>query len=290
MSKHQKAIIYAILAALLYAISAPISKILLNEIHPALMASLLYWGAGIGLSGVVLIQRAFQGVPPKENRLTKNELPFIIGMILLDILAPILLMIGLNMTTAANASLLNNFEIVATSIIALFYFKEKISPRLWFAIFLVTLSSALLSFEDLNSFSFSIGSLFVILACTGWGLENNFTRVLSKKNPLQIVIMKGLGAGFGSLIIAVVAGDFSINFQYIVMALILGFLAYGLSITLYVRAQRDLGASRTSAYYAFSPFMGTAISLVLFRQIPTFTFLMALSIMLVGAYLVYSDH
>lgn len=290
MTKHQKAIVYAILAALLYAISSPVSKILLNEIHPALMASLLYLGAGIGLSGVVLIQRVFQGSPTKKNRLTKNEIPYIIGMIMLDILAPILLMIGLNLTTAANASLLNNFEIVATSIIALFYFKEKISPRLWFAIFLVTLSSALLSIEDLSSFSFSIGSLFVILACTCWGLENNFTRVLSKKNPLHIVIMKGFGAGFGSLIIAVVAGDFSINIHYMGLALLLGFLAYGLSITLYVRAQRDLGASRTSVYYAFAPFMGTAISLLLFKEIPTLTFTVALSIMLVGAYLVYSDH
>lgn len=290
MTKHQKAIVYAILAALLYAISSPVSKILLNEIHPALMASLLYLGAGIGLSGVVLIQRVFQGIPTKKNRLTKNEIPFIIGMIMLDILAPILLMIGLNLTTAANASLLNNFEIVATSIIALFYFKEKISPRVWFAIFLVTLSSALLSIEDLSSFSFSIGSLFVILACTCWGLENNFTRVLSKKNPLHIVIMKGFGAGFGSLIIAVVAGDFSINIHYMGLALLLGFLAYGLSITLYVRAQRDLGASRTSAYYAFAPFMGTAISLLLFKEIPTPSFIVALSIMLVGAYLVYSDH
>lgn len=290
MTKHQKAIVYAILAALLYAISSPVSKILLNEVHPALMASLLYLGAGIGLSGVVLIQRVFQGSPTKKNRLTKNEIPYIIGMIMLDILAPILLMIGLNLTTAANASLLNNFEIVATSIIALFYFKEKISPRVWFAIFLVTLSSALLSIEDLSSFSFSIGSLFVILACTCWGLENNFTRVLSKKNPLHIVIMKGFGAGFGSLIIAVVAGDFSINIQYMGWALLLGFLAYGLSITLYVRAQRDLGASRTSAYYAFAPFMGTAISLLLFKEIPTPSFIVALSIMLVGAYLVYSDH
>jgi len=289
MKKHQKAILYALLAALLYAISSPFSKMLLNKIHPALLASLLYLGAGIGLSGVAFIQRSYL-ISTQEKQLSKKEFPYILGMILLDILAPILMMIGLNLTTAANASLLNNFEIVATSIIALVFFKEKISPKLWLAIFLVTISSIILSIEDAHSFSFSLGSFFVVMACTCWGLENNFTRRLSSKNPLQIVIIKGFGAGFGSLLIAIMVGDLFVDHQYILIALLVGFLAYGLSIFFYVTAQRDLGASRTSAYYAFSPFLGTALSLLIFKQIPSIPFLVAFMIMLIGAYLVYSDH
>jgi drug/metabolite transporter (DMT)-like permease len=290
MNKHQKAILYALLAALLYAISSPLSKMLLNKIHPALLASLLYLGAGIGLSIIALIQRSFFKDNNQEKHLTKRELPYIFGMVLLDVLAPILMMIGLNLTTAANASLLNNFEIVATSIIALFFFKEKISSRLWFAIFLVTISSVILSIEDVSSFSFSLGSLFVLLACTCWGLENNFTRRLSSKNPLQIVIIKGFGAGFGSLLIATLVGDLFVDPQYMIMALVVGFLAYGLSIFFYVYAQRNLGASRTSAYYAFAPFLGTAISLIIFKQIPSVVFIGAFIVMLIGAYLVYQDN
>lgn len=289
MNKHQKAILYAVLAALLYAISSPISKILLTKISPVMMAALLYLGAGLGLSVVGVVQQNFSVHKSVEKPLSKKELPYIFGMIILDILAPILLMLGLSLTSAANASLLNNFEIVATTIIALFFFKEKISFKLWIAIFLVTFSSALLSIEDISSFSFSIGSIFVILACICWGLENNYTRVLSNKNPLQIVVLKGFGSGFGSLMIALVIGELSCNVQYIVFALILGFMAYGLSIFLYVYAQRELGASRTSAYYAFAPFMGTGISLVIFGEVPTVTFIIALSIMLLGAYMAYSD-
>jgi drug/metabolite transporter (DMT)-like permease len=289
MNKHQKAIFYALLAALLYAISSPLSKMLLNKIHPALLASLLYLGAGIGLSIIALIQRSFFKDNNQEKHLTKKELPFIVGMVLLDVLAPILMMIGLNLTTAANASLLNNFEIVATSIIALFFFKEKISSKLWFAIFLVTISSVILSIEDVSSFSFSLGSLFVLLASTSWGLENNFTRRLSSKNPLQIVIIKGFGAGFGSLLVSSLVGDHFVDPQYIFMALVVGFLAYGLSIFFYVYAQRNLGASRTSAYYAFAPFLGTAISLIIFKQIPSVIFIGAFMIMLIGAYLVYRE-
>lgn len=125
----KKGISFAILAAALYAINAPFSKILLDFMPPTLMAGLLYIGAGIGMVFIAFL-RKFQKNEIKELRLTKSELPYTFAMILLDIAAPICLMFGLNATTAANASLLNNFEIVATAIIALVVFKEKISPRL----------------------------------------------------------------------------------------------------------------------------------------------------------------
>ena len=177
ISKQKKAIFFALLAAVLYAINSPFSKLLLDKIPAKMMAAFLYLGAGIGLFIVGMIQRA-TGRREKELPLTKKELPYTVGMVVLDIAAPIFLMIGLTMTTAANASLLNNFEIVATSIIALVIFKETISKRLWLAIVLVTVSSIILSFEDMSSLSFSLGSIFVLLACVCWGFENNCTRML----------------------------------------------------------------------------------------------------------------
>ena len=121
-------IFLAVLAAALYAINSPLSKILLDYMPPTLMAGFLYIGAGLGMSVIALI-RKFGKTEKTEAKLTKSELPFTIAMILLDIAAPIFLLIGLSHTTAANASLLNNFEIVATALIALIVFKEKISPR-----------------------------------------------------------------------------------------------------------------------------------------------------------------
>ena len=164
------AIFWAILAAALYALNSPVSKLLLDQIPPTMMAALLYLGAGIGLTAVRLVQRGM-GKGTKEKPLTRKDLPFTIGMVALDIAAPIFLMIGLTMTTAANASLLNNFEIAATSVIALGIFKETISKRLWTAIAFVTVGSIVLSVEDASSFSFSFGSLFVLLACVCWGLD-----------------------------------------------------------------------------------------------------------------------
>jgi len=278
----------AILAAILFAISSPISKILLKEIPPTMMAALLYLGAGIGMSILWLIRRKF-GNAEEEKHLTKEELPYTIGMVLLDIAAPIFLMLGLRMTTAANVSLLNNFEIVATSMIALFIFKEVITKKLWFAIILITLSSMILSIDNISSFSFSYGSIFVLLACVCWGVENNCTRMLSVKDPLEIVIIKGLGSGFGSLLIASLLRESSNHIGFILIALFLGFVSYGLSIFFYVYAQRELGAAKTSAYYAIAPFIGVVFSFILFHQIPTIPFIIALTIMMIGTYYATTD-
>ena len=279
MRPNKKAVLYAVLAAALYAVNAPFSKLLLTKIPSAMMAGYLYLGAGLGM---LILEKA--GKSKQELPLTKKELPYTAAMVILDIAAPVFLMLGLTGCSAANASLLNNFEIVATSLIALMLFKETVSKRLWLAIFLVTVSSFLLSFEDMSSLKFSWGSTFVLLACVCWGFENNCTRSLSDKNPAQIVIIKGFGSGAGAILVALIAGERFGETIYIPLALLLGFVAYGLSIYFYVYAQRFLGAAKTSTYYAIAPFIGAAISLIIFKSPPSGTFIAALLIMAAGTY------
>ena len=278
----------AILAAALYALNSPLSKLMLEYVPPTLMAGFLYIGAGLGMGIVALVRRA-RRTAAAEEKLTRAELPYTIAMILLDIAAPICLMIGLNYESAANASLLNNFEIVATALIALMVFKEKISPRLWSGILFVTISCALLSLEDATTLRFSFGSLFILLACLCWGIENNCTRKLSSKDPLQIVLLKGIFSGLGSVIIGLCVGDRVYSLLAVAAVLCVGFVAYGLSIFFYVYAQRTLGAARTSAYYAVAPFIGTLLSLIIFRDMPPYTYFIALGLMLIGAWLCASD-
>ena len=281
-------IIWAILAAALYAISSPVSKILLLRAAPMMMAAFLYLGAGIGMFLLGIIRKNL-GKGISEHHLTRKDLPFTVGMIVLDIAAPILLMVGLNKTTAANASLLNNFEIVATSVIALLVFREAIKKRLWLAIGLITLSSLILSFEDVSSLHFSFGSLLVLLACVCRGFENNCTRMMYNIDPLEIVVIKGIGSGLGSLLIACAAGEPFPTLRYVPLILLLGFVSYGLSIFFYVYAQRNLGAAKTSAYYAVAPFIGVALSWGIFRETPSFSFLAALAIMIIGVYFTTTD-
>lgn len=283
-----KGVFLAILAAGLYAINSPFSKLLLNYMPSTLMAGFLYIGAGLGMIVIAFI-RKIRNVETNEYRLTKSELPFTIAMILLDIAAPICLLIGLDNTSSANASLLNNFEIVVTAIIALLIFKEQISLRLWFGIFFVTLSCLILSIADFSSFQLSYGSLFIILACVCWGFENNCTRKIASKDPLQIVLLKGIFSGLGSVIIGLLIGERIYSLWSVLAVLLVGFVAYGLSIFFYVYAQRMIGAARTSAYYAIAPFIGTILSLIIFREIPHYTYFIALVLMIIGAWLCSKD-
>ena len=280
------AIGYALAAALFYAVNVPCSKLLLVYIAPTLLAAFLYLGAGIGVGAMYLFHRKNE---KPEERLNRKDLPYTAGMVVLDIIAPILLMIGVNIGTSSNASLLGNFEIVATTVIALFLFKETVSKKLWAAIGFITISSIILSFGGGGDLQFSLGSLFVIGATVCWGLENNCTRSISEKSTHQIVTIKGFLSGAGSLIVAFVIGEKLPDIRYILLALILGFVAYGLSIFTYIRAQKTLGAAKTSAYYAVAPFMGVFLSFMLLHEALTASYVVALLVMIVGTVLVGYD-
>jgi drug/metabolite transporter (DMT)-like permease len=210
-------------------------------------------------------------------------------MIVLDIAAPILLMLGIRHGSPANASLLGNFEIVATTFVALCAFHEAVSWRLWTAIALITIASAMLSFDGADSLRLSIGSFFILLATVCWGFENNCTRRISSKSTYEIVILKGLFSGLGALAIAFACREPMPYAIHIFEALLLGFVAYGLSIFLYVRAQNTLGAAKTSAYYAISPFAGALLSFMLLGERLSWMFFAALVVMAAGTVLVVID-
>jgi drug/metabolite transporter (DMT)-like permease len=286
--KQRWAIFFAILAAVLYAISMPLSKILLQNVQPMMLAAFLYLGAGTGMMIFGLV-RSHIKLPDREEKLSRKDLPYTVAMVALDIIAPISLMFGLKTTAAANASLLNNFEIVATALIAMLLFHEKVSRRLWIAIVLVTIACILLTVDDTSSLSFSRGSLFVLFACVCWGLENNCTRCISNKDPMEIVIIKGFGSGLGALCIALSTGEWFPLCKYIPAIMLLGFVAYGLSIFFYTYAQRTIGAAMTSTFYAVTPFIGALLSFIILSEALTWIFVIALAIMLVGTYFAAFD-
>lgn len=285
MRRQKLGVLLAVLAAALYALNAPLSKLLLNACPATMMAALLYLGAGLGMTPVAIATRSRSRAEPFSRR----DLPYLAAMVALDSAAPILLMAGLARTEAANIALLNNFEIVATTLIAALLFRERVSRRLALGVGLVTLSSLLLSMGEAGSLRFSGGSLLALGACLCWGLENNCTRRLADKSPVIIVVIKGFGSGLGSLIIALAVGEAIPALPVILRTLPLGFVAYGLSICCYIFAQRFLGAAKTSAYYALAPFIGAGLSLAILREAPGMRFWAALLIMAWGAWVVTKD-
>ena len=227
-------ILSAVLAALLYALSTPFLKLTLKVVEPVFLAGLLYFGAGMGMLLMCIFTK-------ESTPFAKKQYPYVIGMILLDVLAPILLLYGLRYSVAENAALLNNFEIVATSVFAFFIFKEKISIRLRYAIVIITMASILLSIENLQtSLSFSFGSVLIMAATMVWGLENNFTRNLSDNSPIKITALKGIFSGLSSVMLAFIFNQITWDVSLILLSMLLGFITYGLSIMFYIYAQRRM--------------------------------------------------
>ncbi len=285
--KNLIAILMAVLAAALYAISTPVSKLMLQSVAPTMVAAFLYLGAGIGMGAMMFVRgRRSRGMT--EERLHRRDVPYAAAMVVLDIIAPILMMYGLKTCSAANTSLLNNFEIVATALIALLFFSEAVGRRLWIAIALVTVASILLSLDDGSigeALTFSRGSLLVLGATVCWGLENNCTRQIADRDPMQIVTIKGFGSGLGALAIAFSIGEHLPQWQHLAIILLLGYVAYGLSIYFYTYAQRTIGAAKTSTYYALAPFIGALLSIVMLGEPITLVFVIASVIMAAGCWI-----
>lgn len=283
-NKNLSAVISALVSAILFAVCVPGAKLLSNQVSSVIMGGLLYLGAGLGMFLTLFIKPC-----TSELSITKKEIPYTICMVILDISAIIFLMLGISKTIGANASLLGNFELAATSITAFLIFKEKISKNLFNAIILITLASIILTFEGYGSFNFNIGSVFVLLSCICWGLENNFTKLLSIKDTRQITIIKGIFSGLGGLIIAFIIGEVFPSIKYVLLTMILGFFSYGVSVCFYIYAQRFLGASKTGAIYSLAPYFGVCFSLIILREKPLLQFYMALIIMIIATWLVIRD-
>ena len=287
MNRKSIAVLLAFAAAVLYAINIPFSKILLNDVEPTMMASYLYLGAGLGIGALCLLTQKRKHVT--HEKFTAKDLPYVIGMIVLDILAPILLMFGLMDSASSSASLLNNFEIVCTAMIALLLFREAVSKRMWVAIILITVSGFVLSFEDIRTFTFSKGAVMVLAATLCWGFENNCTKNLTTKNTFHVVFLKGIFSGLGALIVAICLKEPFASIGYIALAMLLGFVAYGLSIYCYIKAQGVIGAAKTSAYYSVAPFVGTFLSCIIFREALSPSYFVSLALMIAGTVLVVAD-
>jgi drug/metabolite transporter (DMT)-like permease len=281
-------ILQALLAALFFGASAPISKLLLGDVPPVLMAAFLYLGSGTGISLIKLYQRltSRQG----EAGIKRPDVIWLAGAIISGgILAPIILMVSLKNTPASTASLLLNFEGVGTTLIALFFFHESISRRALAAIAAITLASIFLSTNFQSGFGFSLGALGILLACVLWGVDNNLTRNISAKDPLTIVAWKGLVAGTFSLILGLVLRQQIPALTTILSILLLGFISYGLSTMLFIYSMRGLGAARTSALYGTAPLAGVLLSIVIFKDPITLLFGIAAIMMVAGALLLANE-
>lgn len=280
----------ALSAALLFGVSAPVSKLLLKDFKPLQLAGILYLGSGVGLGLIKALQILIFKKQDDASRINGKDIKWLAGAVLCGgIIAPVLLMLGLSKTPASTASLLLNFEAVSTAVIAFLFFKERIGKKLWAAILCITIASIVLSLDLSGKWGFSVGSAGILLACALWGLDNNFTRKISYKDPYVIVMVKGLVSGAFSIGLSISLGYHLPGWDKMLAGLMLGFLTYGLSLFLFVLSLRRMGSSRTSAFFGLAPFLGTIISLILFQEFGNILFFISFPLMALGAYLLFND-
>jgi drug/metabolite transporter (DMT)-like permease len=280
----------ALLAAVLFGASAPLAKLLLGEVEPISLAAFLYLGSGIGVLLFKVLLRMNQSHTDNEAHVSRADAGWLAGAVLAGgVAAPILLLFSLRHTAASTASLLLNFEGTATTLIAVWVFKEPLSRPAIGAILGVTLASVLLSWDTSGQWGFSMGALGILGACVLWGMDNNLTRNISAKDPLVIVLVKGLGAGSFSLLLALGLEHTLPPLSIMLGALILGSLSYGLSIVLFIRAMRGLGAARTSVLFGTAPLVGVLVSFVMFQETLTPLFFVASPLMMAAALLLFRE-
>lgn len=260
--------VYALLAAVLFGASTPFAKLLLGEMSPAMLAGLLYLGSGIGLGAWLVLRKCSSDKSrSQEASLKKADVPWLSLAILTGgVIGPLLLMVGLARTTAATASLLLNLEGVLTACVAWFVFRENFDRRIAIGMAAIALGGVLLSWSGRPEAGVFIGPLAIAGACLCWAVDNNFTRKVAAADPIQIAAWKGSVAGVVNCGIGLWLGARMPSFTPMILAGVVGFLGYGLSLVFFILGLRHIGTARTGAYFSTAPFMGAALAIVLLRE------------------------
>lgn len=258
-------ITFALLAAVLFGASTPFAKLLIGEIDPWVLAGILYFGSGLGLFSILIIQ--FLRTKKWPVFPSRIDFQWLMGATFFGgVLGPVLLMTGLTTSTAASSSLLLNLEGVLTSVIAWIIFREHYDRRIVIGMLSIVLGGVILSWSPETSFGITKGSFFIMTACLCWAIDNNLTRRVSANDAVLITAIKSIVAGTTNLLLVIFLGKNFPNLLIISYGAALGFLGYGVSIVCFVLSLRSIGTSRTGAYFSVAPFAGAILSLLIFRN------------------------
>ncbi len=281
-----KGVIAALLAAVLFGASTPFAKLLLPHSTPMLMAGILYLGSGLGLALYSAARARSQHPRKQEAALTRKDVLWLTGAIAAGgVVGPLLLMGGLSTTPASSASLLLNLEGVLTALVAWFIFRENFDKRIALGMAFITSGGICLSWTGIPGNGLPWGFFAIIGACFAWATDNNLTRKISASDPVQIAMLKGLIAGTVNTSVALCLGAKLPSATGLLATGALGFLGYGVSLTLFVLALRHVGTARTGAYFSVAPFVGAIISILFFGDKLTIGFGVASILMGLGVWL-----
>ncbi len=279
-----KFMIAGLASAFLFGAATPASKALLGGIQAQALAGLLYLGAALGVLPVVIRERAFRW-PWRAGRRTSLLLT---GAIVLGgILGPVLLLLGLSAASSGSVSLWLNLEFVATVILGHFVFREHLTSRGWIAAGGTFIAAVLLVGGEGGGGV--LPAVLITSGCLCWGFDNHFTALIDGISPAQTTLWKGVAAGaFNLLMGGAVAGGAGLP-VVVLVALIVGAVSYGLSITLYITAAQGLGATRSQMIFSTAPFFGLLLSVTVLGEAFTGAQAMAAGLIVVSLMILFSE-
>jgi drug/metabolite transporter (DMT)-like permease len=284
-------VLFVLVAAFLFGSSAPMAKLALVGIAPITLASIIYLGSGGGMA-VYRLFRYFRGIAVEEPPLTRSSIPWVIGASFFGaVLATTSLTLSLRTVTAWEASVLLSFEAVATALVARVVSGERAGPRVWTALGCITLACIILAWRPDQMLGISIGAAGILFTCLCWGLDTSCSRQIAGRNPLEIVMYKGLFAGVITFAISRVIGEPLPGAGPAVVAAIIGMTGFGGLMTFcFLKGLRDLGPARTGSFFGINPVFGIIVGLVIFRDIPGLIFIPAAGLMLTGIAILLTEH
>jgi drug/metabolite transporter (DMT)-like permease len=290
-SESTRGAVFGLAAALLFGLSAPLAKLLLPALQPLTLAALLYLGGGAALALYGASRRVLGPEASHEARLTRSDVPNLIGVVVSGgIAGPLLMFTGLGRLSALSTSLLLNLEGPFSVLLAVALFHEHLGRRAAAASASIFAGALLLGFErGAELHGDWIGVACVAGACAAWALDNNLTQRLSLKDPVAIVRWKGLGAGTCMLLVSLAIGQTAPPAWVAAGAVALGAASYGISILLDVHALRLLGAAREAAYFATAPFIGALAAVPLLGERPSPLDAAAAALMVTGVALLLRE-
>jgi len=275
----------ALLAAALFGLSTPAAKLLVGTVDAWLLAGLLYFGSGVGL-GLLHLARGVGGAAKREAALTRSDtLPLAGAIITGGVIGPVLLMSALARGAASESALLLNLEGVFTALLAAVVFREHVPARIAAGMGAITAGAATLAWKEGGGFALGTPALLVAAACVAWAIDNNLTRTVSATDPVILAGLKGAVAGTVNVGIALALGAAWPTAPVVLAAAVVGFLGYGTSLVLFVRALRELGTSRTGAYFSTAPFIGAVAGVVVLREPLTPALAVSAALMAAGVWL-----
>jgi drug/metabolite transporter (DMT)-like permease len=263
-------------------------KLLVSHSHPLALAGLLYGAAGAGL---LVLGRVGVSLPGEVGP-SREDLPWLAGAALAGgVIAPVLLLLGLRLGSAAVASLLLSLEGVLTGLLAWWIFGESLGPRLAAGMVAIAAGALVLAWAPGGNLAPTWGAAAVAGACLAWAVDNNLTRHVSASDPLRVAGVKGIAAGAVNLALAAASGVAWPGPGVALAAAVVGILGYGVSLALFVFSLRHLGAARTVGYFSTAPFLGAALSLPLAGERLTWTLLLGAGLTGLGVWLhLTEDH